>query len=309
MIKKSIITAIVLLLLHALLIPNVRSLKRQGQHQLQNNIIRAQQFLYDETGKYEVAIVGSSLSGRLKLDSTPNAFNLSFGGGSIFDGFKVLEKQSALPHSVFVEPNLIMRKENSFFTDATTSFLPLTLKRYFPSLRDENQPVFLVGNNLAIPLVNRLFDWLQSVRYRWYDTSKPLTNDAVPANNQADARNRLLQRLADANARPPDENILRENLDLVRKWVEFLEKRNVTVVFYEMPGDPAFCNLLQPKRIREAFGASFPTSEYHYIAPVSCDGYSTTDGAHLDENAARKYSSHFLKEAARWMARKSVVAQ
>src|SRR5690606_41937034 len=59
------------------------------------------------------------------------------------------------------------------------------------------------------------------------------------------------------------------------------ENNGVRVILFEMPVNETLCDLAEPQMIREYYRRYFPESKYDYIRVPHCDGYMTTDGAHL----------------------------
>lgn len=141
MIKKSLITALVLLLLHALVVYLYPI--SSTQYALQGNTIKAQQFIYG--GAQENIIIGSSLSNRLVMDSLQGMSNLSFSGMGIFDGLSILNHSDVTPRIVFIETNIMSRGENEHFTSYVNSPILSPVKEAIPSLRDEYQPIGMLG--------------------------------------------------------------------------------------------------------------------------------------------------------------------
>src|SRR5690606_41372033 len=135
------ITALVLLLLHALVVYLYPI--SSTQYALQGNTIKAQQFIYG--GAQENIIIGSSLSNRLVMDSLQGMSNLSFSGMGIFDGLSILNHSDVTPRIVFIETNIMSRGENEHFTSYVNSPLLSPVKEAIPSLRDEYQPIGRLG--------------------------------------------------------------------------------------------------------------------------------------------------------------------
>src|SRR5690349_5473276 len=107
MIRKSIFVAIILLGIHAL-VARMDVLPAK-QYSFQDNIVKAQGFMYGETEKN--VVVGSSLSEKLAMDSLPGFYNLSFVGLSIFDGLHLIVSNNKYPRNILIETNLILRPE------------------------------------------------------------------------------------------------------------------------------------------------------------------------------------------------------
>src|SRR5690606_24495509 len=141
MIRKSLLTAFILLLLHALVvyIYPVSS----TQYSSQENTIKAQQFIYG--GAHKDIIIGSSLSNRLVMDSRRVCINECSSGDSIVDGLRIFIYSGLTLRRVFIESNIISRCEKVCFTSYVNSRIISHNRRAFTSLRLEYQPICLVG--------------------------------------------------------------------------------------------------------------------------------------------------------------------
>ena len=152
MIRKSFLVAAILLLFHMLYIRVSRYPDYLSQHQWQGNVIKAQKYLYGKNVKY--IIVGSSLSNLLLKDSLPEFANLAFAGQSIYDGFEIVKRKSIQPAFLFIETNFVLREPNEKFVSSIIADAPYFLNEKVPSLRDQFQPVSMLGNKIILPFVN-----------------------------------------------------------------------------------------------------------------------------------------------------------
>ena len=113
-----------------------------GQHQWQDNCIKAQEYLFHKK-KYNNVIIGSSMSTRIQTSTLQESyFNLSFGGLSVYDGFNVLKLSQILPDTLFVEMNILFRmpdenfkmnQKNRFFLNVCKNIL-IFQEKYQPSV-------------------------------------------------------------------------------------------------------------------------------------------------------------------------------
>lgn len=282
MIRKALLTAFTLLLLHALFV-YVNPIS-SSQYAWQGNTIKAQQFIYGDAS--ESIIVGSSLSNRLVMDSLQGMTNLSFSGQGIFDGLSILNHSSKSPRLVFIETNIMMRDENENFTSYINSPVLSPIKRAIPSLRDEFQPVGILGEII--------------IRTLKKDESGQ-SNDLEEMTTQRSGDDTFFQKMLTLQAenynQTPDTTVLRARFEDLAKAVENLEVNGVRVIFFEMPVNETLCDLAEPQMIREYYRRYFPESKYDYIRVPHCDGYVTTDGAHLGGAEALRYTKFFKRHA------------
>jgi len=280
MIRKALLTALILLMLHALFV-HVNPIS-SSQYAWQGNTVKAQQFIYGDTSQF--IIIGSSLSNRLVMDSLQGITNLSFSGQGIFDGLSIVNHHNKLPRSVFIETNIMMRGENKNFTSYINSPVLGPLKRWFPSFRDEFQPAGMLGETII-----RTFKKEESI------PGSEIENATTQGAEGDTFFQKMLARQAEDYNETPDSAFLRLRFEDLSKEVENLEKNGVRVVFFEMPVNETLCDLPEPQMIREYYRRFFPESTYDYIRVPHCSGYKTTDGAHLDKVEALRYTKFFKR--------------
>lgn len=289
MIRKSFITAAILLLIHSIYVRKSFFVGYPPQQQWQENTIKAQNYLYDNSHKSDYIIVGSSLSNKLISDSLPEFCNLSFAGKSIFDGFEIVSKKKKSPSFLFIEMNFVLRRASKNFTAPIISVVPYFLKEHMPSLRDQYEPTSLLGSKLILPLV----DWSITIL-------KP--KSPSPADNITDGKNqdifkKMLNIQVQAYNENPADSTINNAMKNMKDWVLYFQKRKVTVVFYEMPVDNQLKDLIGARRVRDAFITYFPPTQFLYLRNLDGKDLKTMDGLHLDINSARVVSGFFRREA------------
>jgi hypothetical protein len=289
LIKKSLLFSAVLVLLFIGIIKILRPLNPITQHQWQGNLIKAEEYIYYKGARNEQVILGSSLSNRLVMDSLSGFDNLSFPGEGIFDGLDIIDHQKKPPKYVFIEMNIVMRSEDKIFLSSLFNPLFFEERKWIPALRDGRQPL-AIGGMGVIYIVHGLINRLKPHR-----PSEESAN-ALDA-NKSDLLEELVQREVINYSQAPNQKILKQSLDHLDDYVHAIEKKGARVIFFEMPINPRLCDLLLPRTIREGFHQKFPKDRYAYIDQPSCALFKTTDGVHLNDEEAARYSSYFKEMA------------
>lgn len=317
MIKKTIVVFFLLMALYIGWIRIAMPLTKVVQHQWQDNEIKAQNFLYQEGAGSKNVIVGSSLSCRILTDSLSDFTNLALNGQSLFDGLNIISHKRDLPANVFIEMNVVIRGENKTFTDNLFNPVLFTMREDIPALRDGYQPLGLAGTP-ATAFVRATLSAIKTVLVRKKgDPAGAAATAAAAASPTAatsaaaaaaatttttargtakDASSDLFTRLIlmqeNNYSRPADSVTLYRNLNELARYVDALGRRGVKVYFYEMPIDPHLCELPLERSIREGFYRVFPQEKNGYIPHPDCTGYETSDGLHLKDPDAIRYTSY-----------------
>jgi hypothetical protein len=291
MIKKTIFVFLVIFVLYSLFIA-LKPKLGSSQHQWQDNIIKAQKFAYDDTDTIENVIIGTSLSCRLIMDSLPSFYNLSFSGQSIFDGLKIIKNKNVFPKNVFIETNLIMRGESLDFTNSLFSPISYFLNKNFIALRADKQP---------IGIFIRYFTAFKSILNNKFLISKKENTKLENKENVVEVKqdiqkDELFKKMLDLQiieySKCPDTLELKKKLVLLSEYVNMLKDNNVNVYFFEIPINSNLMELPKAKIIRNEINLKFPSSMVNYIQ-IDSSLYETTDGVHLGNIEALKYTTFF----------------
>lgn len=308
MIKKTILSAFILLALYIGLTEIIKPRTQVSQHQWQDNSIKAENFIYNRDDSCESVIVGSSLSCRFVMDSLRNYRNLAFNGQSIFEGLHILNQRKNLPKNIFIEVNVLVRGEDKNFTDALYSPFVYRVRDICPALRDGNQPIARAGQPVSF-LIQGLIEGIKCRLMASAMQGKPAPGGAdknVPSQKSDPQRNELLSRLvsiqAETYSKAPDARLLTQRLDDLYGYIEPLQKRHANIYFFEMPVNARLCDLPLTAAIREGLYSRFPPNKYIYIPRPDCADYQTTDGLHLDEKEAIRYTSYFKSKTSNLLA-------
>ncbi len=283
MIKKAIVVTILLVVGYSIFVAYFIGDLNYSQHQWQDNVIKAQCYIYDDKNTFDNVIVGSSLSCRLAMDSIPQAYNLSFSGQSIFDGLYILTHKTKLPKNIFIEMNVVLRSEDKNFTSALYSPVLYYSKKIVPSLREGKQPVGIAGYSIAHTLTNRV---VRKTKSLFHLTSIDDNN----SNKNNELFSKMLSSAIEDYSKLPDQFLVDESFNNLKVYINELENKGVTIVFFEMPLNAPLNDLPKSNRIRSTFYQKFPQSTYNYIPIPDSIKYETMDGLHLTRDAGLKYT-------------------
>ena len=212
MIKRIISLTIILFITYSFFVISIApKWWHASQHQWQDNIIKAQNFVYSNTDSFNNILIGSSLSCLLVMDSLPKTYNLAFGGQSIFDGLSVLNHTNRIPKNIFIEMNFPLRLENENFTSSINSPLSYYPKKIFSSLREEKQPLGILGMQINHRITEPLLGRIKSF---FYSNKLPEGGKREKENNMF---NKLLQLQIATYVKVPDKQLLKECFDNLKK--------------------------------------------------------------------------------------------
>jgi hypothetical protein len=215
------------------------------------------------------------------MDSLPDYYNLCFGALSIYEGMDILVHEEMLPKTVFIETHTILNQSNNNFTSALLNPLLLNARKINPSLRDGNQPALLVQ-----PTLQRLLG----------KVANTFKGHSLPAN--ADSLfNIAINPMIETFSGLPGEAQMNEALKRLTPSLQYLNKKGVHVVFFDMPLNCRVSSLLYFSVVRKFISDRFP--KYKYLPAPDCASFKTTDGIHLNEDEAKRYTSFFYTSTRR----------
>lgn len=271
MIKKSFLSFLVMFGIHAVVTYLLPSLG-MATNQWQDNMVKAQHFLYDEDA--DTAMIGTSLSARILPDSIPSVRSVAFGGCAVEDGLRLILSKPKVPHCVLVETNLFLRNGNEELVEKMTKGIIPQVKRWIPSLRESNEPICLLSG---------------------------LMIKAAGINPQAAAMTVDMEQLKEsikrhlADDKSLSDTELAQRMETIKPLLIQLEQKGTKLIFFEMPIHQELYHLKELEQTRQAVRKAFPKTRYTYL-PNDTTTYLTTDGLHLDYEGQQRYS-HFIKQA------------
>jgi hypothetical protein len=287
LIRNSLIAFLLLLALYEMLTRYVyvKLAFQDGENQMIDNYIIAQRYIYEHADA-PVVIAGSSLSRRLHPSLLPReTFNLSFGGLSPFDGVNVVLGAHTHPRAVFIESNVLFKESDPDFDNGMLSPWLLAARRWMTSLRDFARPVTLTRDYLR-SRIDRTWSFL--VGHSARDVQ------AAPLKTNADVIfDRLLANEKRSYDTQLDNDAQAKLVTELRGDVAALEQRGISVVFFEMPINPALCETSRQTTIRNLVRTQFPAEPYFRIG--DCNAVTTEDGMHLSGPEAELATRQFAE--------------
>jgi hypothetical protein len=290
MIRKSILFCLLLLIAYSLLLTWRPGLSA-SQHVWQSNMIKAEKYLDDDGRPVKDAIIGSSVSERLIMDSIPDCDNLAFSGLSVLDGLDLVRHKNKLPSVVYIETNFPLRPKTPLFSTTLFSPISVVFRKHVVFLRSDKQPLALIGQAVG-ELVERvdlgLLRRLEVLAGTRIGSAARLTD--VPFDQ-------MLSLEVKDYSEKPDPKLLDEQFQLLRNEVSYLVSRGVRIVFFEMPVNSQLTGLPKAQIIRDSFYSVFPRQQYRYMDMPDPAAYKTADGIHLSRKEAIQYTRFFNEQA------------
>jgi hypothetical protein len=282
MIKKSIITAVVLLLAYEAVIRLAGIKWDTSQNDKSANLISAQNFIYNRSAeevKKDTLIIGSSISRKLVTDSLgKNYFNLAFNAWSSYDGLELLRITGKKPACILIETNVVGNQ--SLQEDVKGSLSPVSYysSRAFKSFQLQNQPVGLLVGGIKEKLKAKMeaMRRLKRQNQELYDYNVKLEKE------------KQMQPL-------PDSEMVKR-FTVLKNLVAGFKQQNIQVVFFEIPFDAELENTAINQQNRKYFSQYFPESEYKYVQLPPVNNYVYSDGIHLSVESALPYTLYLKNE-------------
>ncbi|RZA01595.1 MAG: hypothetical protein EOP47_10050 [Sphingobacteriaceae bacterium] len=274
MIKRSLVIFAILFALFNIAATYTQPDTSYAQSDFQRNVIKADQYIYSHHD-YNPVILGSSLAYRIPTDSLPGFYNLALSGMSIYDGGAVLLSCKTIPKIVFIEINIILRPKSESFSDEFESPVYSFIKRTFPALRAENQPVILIKKS-----INQLKSKKNTIGSR--------SKKATPRNIYMP--DRLFKPLLAIQVKEysnRDTALTKQSIILLKELVQKIEAKGSKVILFEMPVNPIIQQSPKATLIRAMVAKNFP---YHQFIAAPPTPFKTRDGLHLAQKEAFDYA-------------------
>lgn len=268
MIKRSILCFAVLFGIHLVIVLQ-NPMVGMATHQWQDNVIKAQQFIYAE--KSDTVMVGTSLSARIIRDSIPTVKSVSFGGCAVEDGLRIILSKGDLPRFILAETNLFFLDGNPELVSKMTEGVMPMLRRWIPSLREQYQPICMLASMMA--------------------SAADINPQAGTSTVDMDLLNESIEHHIKYDWQMPEPQAETRMGDM-KRLVEMFEAKGTRVLFFEMPVNERLTHLKRYDQTRELMQKTFPADRYTYL-PFDTTRYVTTDGEHLDYEGQQVFSHYF----------------
>ena len=293
MIKKTLAVTLLLFIIFSILIVIPPFSIKVWQTQQHENIVKAEEFIY--ANNYKNIIIGTSLSAELTMDSLKDFYNLGFKGQSIYDGLTILSKVKKTPTNIFIETNMLLRDQNSNFTETLFDPILYPFKSYLSPLRDGYEPLAHLGQFVSFGVTPFIFNIKSSLAHlRAKLKHHPI---AQKKSEEALIESDFFKEQVKIYSLKPSDSLLNIKLDELENLIIPLKKRGINIIFFEMPINKYLCNLLLPETIRDAFKRRFNPEKYTYLKSADCANFNTSDGFHLNKQESQVYTGFFKKEA------------
>jgi len=275
------------------------------EHQWQENLMTAQEYIYERQDS-RIVIVGSSMSRMIEQESLPaDCFNLSLIGRSLYEGLVIIRRAGARPDIVLAKTNVTLRDLDGRFINGLFNPVLSVVRKRFPPLRAAYSPIRLLQGSLRVSrtILARKFPRVSRPASNSPDpgfqkvSPKIAKPDTKPVNRES-VREMLTGPPAGSKNESPDSGEMQARLGELKREIDCLIKEGANVVFFEMPVHPQLYASARAVAERAAFRRTFPPSEYTYLRDPECERYHTTDTVHLDSDAARNYFSELMDEMA-----------
>lgn len=282
MIRKSILTTILLLIAYTLFIRYYgNAIYRTAQTTAQRNVVKAEEFIYEASNHCDTLVVGSSMSERLQTERlTPHCYNLSFSGLSALDGLTLIHSSGHVPKVLFVEINSIAREVPSSLNLATVNDpTERRLKRLLPFLRQKYQPVGV----------------LKALLRDWQNGSSNVVAPESSFRLDTALQQKMVRQLHGSLSQPLSIEATTRSFRQAKVLLSQLQRQGTTIVLFEMPINSQLENLEAPQTIRQYADRYFPAPEYQHIA-LPTDAFRTSDGVHLLYDESVRYTDYLYTQ-------------
>ena len=290
MIKNTILIASILFLGYSLFIAKFGSKARGTLYVQQEYFAKSQDLLYNSNFTGKDVFVGSSLTMEAIVESELNELqNIGFTSLSSFDGLNLIKFKNQKPRCIYIETNYIQRDEKKKYAPFLFSPEQFYPKKIFASLREDSQPITLIGTYVSKILVTPFVKLFIPNKKSIIDTS--IKNNEVK--NIDDGFNKTIANtLKDYSTNIPDKTLIQERLNKLKSYVIDFNNKGINIVFVEIPINYKLINSPRSLIIRNEFYKTFPKEKYNYINTPDSIYFRTIDGVHLSDEEAKIYTAY-----------------
>jgi hypothetical protein len=262
----------------------------EGASLVQNNMVKAQRYVYQDDSDLKMVIVGSSLAATLNVkDIGEGVKSIALGGGASQTGLEIVKRSKSKPRLVLVEINdTIVRPINSELLDSLYHPIFYGLRQYLPMMREEYRPISV---------------FIDSLKSRSKQNLKLMTREAL---DSLEARNltpelsqKAIQTTVDIQSKPlseKDAKNMKQEADLIKNQIAEIKKNTgAKVVLFDIPLESRVNATLRMKQVRELAKKLFPPDRFEWLPPPKEREWRTNDAIHLIRSDARDFAE-FLKD-------------
>lgn len=290
MIKKSLITALVLLLIYHFALPHLSRDYYWIAGQQRANYLRAQKFVHDTPADANV-IVGSSMANTLSDEMLAGKYEkLTFPAGGSFTGLEIIAGTDKHPKVLWIESNTLLRDADKSMLDDVLSPWRRKLRDTSPVFKEEGRP-----SNFQVGLLNDLVG--KACRGFAKLTGAPKKPKVVEHTIEPDVFANIMKVNREHLDRAPSEADLTVRVNRLGELVDQLTRGGTKCILFEMPIDSTLEPLAEPMAVRKAMEKRFPSDKYHWFTFDRTHAWQTTDGVHLVKSETDKVTEKMLRDA------------
>jgi hypothetical protein len=256
-----------------------------GASLMQNNIVKAQRYVYQDDSDLKMVIVGSSLAANLNVKQIGEGVkSIALGGGASQTGLEIVKRSKSKPRIVLVEINdTIVRKINSELLDSLYHPIFYWLRQYLPMMREEYRPISV---------------FINSLKSRSKQNLKLMTREAL---DSLEARNitpelsqKAIKATVDIQSKPlseKDATDMKHEADLIKNQIAEIKKNTgAKVVLFDIPLESQVNATLRMQQVRELAKKLFPPDRFEWLPPPKEREWRTNDAIHLIRSDARDFA-------------------
>lgn len=261
----------------------------EGSTLMQNNIVKAQRYVYQENSDLKMVMVGSSLAANIDVkDIGGGVKSIALGGGASQTGLEIVKRSNSKPRIVLVEINdTIARAVDKDLVDSLYHPVFYWLRRYLPVLRNEYRPVSV------------FIDYLKNRSPQNRKLSKEELDSLELRYLTPELSKQSIQTTVDIESKPlseKDANNIKKEADLIKTQIAQLQKNaGVKVVLFDIPQESRVDSALRRKQVRKLMQQLFPPDSFEWLRPLRTREWRTNDGIHLIRSDARDFAE-FLRD-------------
>lgn len=260
-----------------------------GASIMQDNIVKAQKYVYANNSNLKIVMVGSSLAANIPAKEIGDEVkSIALGGGASQTGLEIIKRSKSKPPIVLVEINdTISRKIDVDLIDSLYHPIFYWLRQYFPFLREEYRPVSV---------------FIYSLKNRSHQNQKLNREefDKLEIRNTApELSEKGIQMTVDIQSQP----LSKKDIEIIRKEAEYIKHQfgaihqdsKLRLVLFDVPQESRVDATLRRKQVRELMQNLFPPQNFEWLSPPPPREWRTNDGIHLIRSDAQDFA-HFLRE-------------
>ncbi len=290
MIKKSLITALVLLLIYHFALPHVSRDYYWIPGQQRANYLRAQKFVHDTPPDANV-VVGSSMANTLSDELLAGKYEkLTFPAGGSLTGLEIIAGTNKTPKVLWIETNTILRGADQSMLDDVLSPWRRKLRDTSPVFKEEGRP-----SNFQVGFLNDLVG--KACRAYGKITGAPKKPKAVEHKIDPEVFADIMKVNREHLDRAPSDTALTEKVNRLGELIDHFTRAGTRCILFEMPIETSLMDLAEPMAVRKAMEKRFPPDKYHWFKFDYDHAWQTTDGVHLVKSETDRITEKMLLDA------------